>query len=470
MTQDLFSPGLHRAGDAFTDRALVRAAVAVEAAWLDVLAAAGLAPAGGPCLAGAAEDVDTAALAVGAEDGGNPVLGLLAVLRPVVARADGDAAAAWVHRGLTSQDVVDTALQLCARDVLDALVAELDAQADALADLVSTHRGTLAVARTLTQHALPTTFGVRAASWLTSVLDAREAVAAVRPVAQVGGAVGTLASLVDLLRRHGSPDPVATATAAAGDLAHRLGLTARPAWHTSRRPVTALGDALVTATDAFGHVAGDVLLGARPEVGELSEPAAEGRGGSSAMPQKRNPVLSVLVLRTAAAAPGLAAELHRAAASTAEERPAGAWHGEWAPLAQLARSALAAARQLTEVLTGLEVHPAAMARTLEGALPGVLAERIVPALAGLPTADGPLGSAAARRLAASTTVAELRAAVAAATTTDPAELERLLDDLTDPRAHLGTADAVVDAVLARAAARPAARPVAPHPPSTGGPA
>nr|WP_276610819.1 lyase family protein [Kineococcus siccus] len=375
-------------------------------------------------------------------------------MRPVVAAAHGDAAAAWLHRGLTSQDVVDTALQLCARDVLVPLRAELDAQADALVALATEHRGTPAVARTLTQHALPTTFGLRAAGWLTSVLDARDAVAAVRPAAQVGGAVGTLASLVDLLHRHGSADPPAAATVLATALADRLGLLARPAWHTSRRPVTVVGDALVAATDAFGHVAGDVLLGSRPEVGELREPAAEGRGGSSAMPQKRNPVLSVLVARTAAAAPGLAAELHRAAAGAAEERPAGAWHTEWAPLALLGRSALAAARQLTEVLTGLEVDVAAMARTLDGALPGVLAERLVPALAVLPTRDGVLGPAAARDLTRLGSLADLRAATAAATTTGPAELDGLLAELTDPRGYLGTADVAVDAVLARAAARP----------------
>lgn len=450
---DLLLPGLHRAGDAFTDRAFVRAAVAVEAAWLDALAAAGLAPVGGDALRDAADVVDPGALAAVAEDGGTPVLGLLAQLRAHLAATGADAAAAWLHRGLTSQDVVDTALQLCGRDVLDGLRTELDAQADALAALAAAHRATPVVARTLTQHALPTTFGARVASWLTSVLDARDGVLAVRPAAQVGGAVGTLASLVDLLQRSGSPDPVRAATAVADDLAARLGLLPRPAWATSRRPVTALGDALVGATDAFGHVAGDVLLGARPEVGELSEPTADGRGASSAMPQKRNPVLSVLVLRAAATAPGLAAELHRAAAGAAEERPAGPWHTEWAPLAQLGRSALAAARQLTEVVQGLEVHPAAMARTLEGALPGALAERLVPALAALPTADGELGTDAAGALSTLGSLEELRAAAAAATTLPPHELARRLDDLTDPRGYVGTAGAVVDAALARAAAR-----------------
>ncbi|WP_432487133.1 lyase family protein [Kineococcus sp. SYSU DK018] len=451
----LFWPGLHRAGEVFTDTALVAALVRVEAAWLDALAAAGLSPAGGRALAGAAEGHDgarLAELAEAAEAGGNPVIPLVAGLRRHAAATAGAEAAAAVHRGLTSQDVVDTALQLCARDVVTALRTELDAQVAALADLAVRHRGTLTVARTLTQHALPTTFAARVASWLTVLLDARDALTALPPApAQFGGAVGTLASLVDRLAGAGAVDPVAAADAVAADAARRLGLAHRPPWHTARRPVTVLGDAFTAVTDALGRVAADVLTGSRSEIGELREPGAPGRGTSSTMPQKRNPALSVLVRRTADTAPALAAQLHAAAAAAGDERPAGAWHAEWAPLAALARTSLAAARQATELLIGLEVDTGAMGRTLRAALPGVLAERLVPALAQLPTAGGALGTDGAREaLAACGDVAALRALLGERTSAPGAELDALLARLGDPRGYLGTADLVVDAVLARA--------------------
>ncbi|WP_432496056.1 lyase family protein [Kineococcus auxinigenes] len=455
MTASLFWPGLHRAGDAFTDEAFAAAMVRVETSWLDALAAAGLSPAGASALAGAAERFTGAALAElaeAAEGGGNPVIALVAELRRHAGAAAGPGAAAAVHRGLTSQDVVDTALQLCAREVVRALRVELDAQVEALAELAERHRDTPAVARTLTQHALPTTFGVRVASWLTSLLDARDALVTLPPApAQFGGAVGTLASLVEQLADAGAADPAAAADAVAADAARRLGLAHRPPWHTARRPVTVLGDAFTTVTDALGHVAADVLTASRSEVGELREPAAPGRGTSSTMPQKRNPALSVLLRRTADTAPALAAQLHAAAAAAGDERPAGAWHSEWAPLAALARSALAATRQGTELLTGLEVDTAALEHTLRSALPGALAERLVPALAQLPATGGPLGADGAREaVAASADVAGLHALLRERTTAPPQHLDELLARLTDPRGYLGTAGLVVDAVVRRA--------------------
>ena len=125
-----------------------------------------------------------------------------------------------------------------------------------------------------------------------------------------------------------------------------------PSWHTSRAPLTRYADALVRATDAMGHIANDVLLLARPEIAELAEPAVAGRGGSSTMPQKANPVLSVLVRRAALAAPAQAAQLHLAAASTVDERPDGSWHTEWTALATLSRHTLTAASQTAELLDG----------------------------------------------------------------------------------------------------------------------
>jgi 3-carboxy-cis,cis-muconate cycloisomerase len=186
---------------------------------------------------------------------------------------------------------------------------------------------------------------------------------------QVGGAAGTLAGLTVLL------DDPRDAVAAAERLARELGLVARPPWHTQRRPVTRIADALTACTDAWGRIADDVLLRSRPEFGELAEGAATGRGGSSTLPGKANPVLAVLIRRAALSAPGLSAQLHLAAANAVDERSDGAWHTEWAPLRTLARRAVVAAEQTTELLDGLVVHPEWMRVNAEAASEVLLAER-----------------------------------------------------------------------------------------------
>lgn len=368
---DLLWPGLHRAGDLFTDAAVVAAMVRVEAAWLETLTAAGLAPQGS-AKAVAAVQVSREALddlRVSAESGGNPVIPLLALIRVEV---DGP-----VHLSLTSQDVVDTALLLCARDCLDAVDAELGLQLVAGAKLAEDHRHTLMTARTLGQAAVPTTFGARVAGWLRGLMTARDGVQRVRAdlPAQVGGAGGTLAATVEVCRAAGAAEPVAAAEGLVRDFAGRLGLRAAEPWHTTRAPVTRVADALVEVCDALGKVANDVAQQSRPELSELREPAAEGRGGSSAMPQKRNPVLSVLIRRQAMSAPLMAAQLHLAAGAAVDERPDGAWHTEWAPLRDLSQRTVAATRQATELLEGLEVDATAMRRHVDDALTGLLAER-----------------------------------------------------------------------------------------------
>jgi 3-carboxy-cis,cis-muconate cycloisomerase len=266
--------------------------------------------------------------------------------------------------------VLDTALVLNLRDVVARIGADLSRQITALSGLADRHRGTRMAGRTLTQHAIPITFGLKAATWLNAVLDARDilAAAAELPI-QIGGAAGTLAAPTALA---GSPEralDLVTVTAAT------LGLPARPPWHTARAPFTRVADALVTCTDAWGRIANDVLLGGRPEVGELAEPAAEGRGGSSAMPQKQNPVLSVLIRRAALAGPPLAATLHLAAAEAVDERPDGSWHTEWSTLRTLARRTVVAGAQTAELLEGLRVDAHRMAATLGAAGPGIDAER-----------------------------------------------------------------------------------------------
>ncbi len=309
------------------------------------------------------------------------MIGLVALVRDRVTPRN-EQAARWLHRGLTSQDVLDTALVLCARDAVAAVRGGLVSQVVSLAALVEDHRDTHMVARTLTQHAVPTTFGLKAAGWLTGVLDAADALAALTFPAQVGGAAGTMAATVEL-----GGDPVALT----GSLAVGLGLTARTPWHTSRVPLTRIGDAAVTATDAWGRLANDVLTLSRPEIAELSEDAA---GGSSSMPHKANPVLSTLVRRAALTTPQLAATLHLAASGQVDERADGAWHAEWATLRTLLRRTVVAGSQVTDLLAGLRVHAQPMQATLDAACPDVLSEqRSMAALAGHAPDGAYLGAA-----------------------------------------------------------------------------
>lgn len=351
---NLLWPGDHRAGELMTDQALLASMVAVESAWLGALAAVGLAPAAD--LGDLIQPQDCETLAVDAEGGGNPVIGLVALLRERAAPT----VSQWIHRGLTSQDVLDTSLMLETRAVVDTVKAQLCEQISTLLSLAATHRATPMLARTLTQHAVPTTFGAKAAGWLNGIVDVYRQLAVLRFLAQIGGAGGTLAATTELASPSVSMQLVEMTAAT-------LGLEARTPWHTTRAPITTAADALVGCTDAWGHIASDIVTLARPEIAELSEPAAVDRGGSSSMPHKRNPVLSILIRRTSLSAPPLAATLHTAAALAHDERPDGAWHAEWDTLRTLARRTVVAGSQCTELLAGLEVHAERMAANLDRA-------------------------------------------------------------------------------------------------------
>jgi len=221
------------------------------------------------------------------------------------------------------------------------------------------------VARTLTQHAAPTTFGAKAAGWLDGVVDAFERLGELVTPIQVGGAVGARAATTELATLlTDASDSAEVSDRLARSTATTLGLHVRLPWHTTRTPVTAAADAFVGCTDSWGRIASDVVTLVRPEIGELSEPAGENRGGSSSMPHKRNPVLSILIRRTAISAPQLAATLHTAAALANDERPDGSWHAEWDTLRTLARRTVVAGSQCGELLAGLEVHSARMAENL----------------------------------------------------------------------------------------------------------
>lgn len=336
----LLEPGSHRAAGVVDDGALVDAMLRVEAGWLRVLGFPDELKGVAPALA----EIEAA---------GNPVLALIASLDSPHA-----------HRGLTSQDVLDTALMLLARDAVSRVVADLGRVADSLAGLASEHRGSVMVGRTLTQYAVPVTFGLKAAQWLTGVLDARDRLAAVEFPVQCGGAAGTLALVGELVS-----DPVD----AARGLADELGLSAPGlSWHTRRTPVTRLGDALVETCDALGHLAGDVLLLGRPEVGEVRDTSA---GGSSTMPHKQNPVLSVLVRSAALQAPQLGAQLHLCAAESQDERSPGAWHAEWPSSRRLLELTLTASSQAADLVEGLEVNADVMRERAESVADDLLSER-----------------------------------------------------------------------------------------------
>jgi len=359
---DFFWPGDHRAAELFSEETFLEALTAVEVAWLDTLVETGVAPSDAKAdLFGVVEPYHDEWLVEEAEAGGNAVIGLVALLRSALEDAQ-PVAAQWLHRGLTSQDVLDTALMLMAQDAVGGLRTDIRGQAERLAALMTKHRGTVMAARTLTQHAVPTTFGVKVASWLTGVLDAYDDLDRLVFPVQVGGAAGTRAALVEL-----GADPDISAR-----LAERLGLVDALPWHTVRTTVTRLGDALVRCTDAWGHIAEDVLVLSRPEIGEVTEGTG---GGSSTMPDKKNPVLSALIRRAALSTPQLSATLHLAAAQQVDERAGGSWHVEWATLRDLVRRTVVAGSQAFDLIAELEVHPDRMSATLGGARPGIHAEQ-----------------------------------------------------------------------------------------------
>ncbi|PPK96016.1 3-carboxy-cis,cis-muconate cycloisomerase [Kineococcus xinjiangensis] len=281
---------------------------------------------------------------------GNPVVPLVPALRALVPQEQ----RRWVHLGATSQDVLDTAMVLVARRAVAALTGDLDAAVGTCLALAGEHAGTPLLGRTLLQAALPTTFGLKAATW-ASALDGACArlgvVVAALPV-QYAGPVGTLS---------GTPE---RGQAIRSALARRLRLADAPGpWHTVRLPVADLAGALCTAAGAVATVAVDVLLLAQTEVGEVREGAA-GRGGSSSMPHKANPVAAVTARACARRAPGLGATLF-AAMEQEHERAAGAWHAEWEALSDLLRVTGSAAHWIRDCLASLEVDAAAMRRTLD---------------------------------------------------------------------------------------------------------
>lgn len=338
--------------------------------------------------------LDRAALATSLAQHGNPVIGLVEQMRSAL----GADAAAWVHRGATSQDILDTALMIVTRDVTREAGTALTAVEANLTALAVANRDVTAVARTLTQHAVPTTAGARVAGWVRGIARARARLAhagEALPV-QLGGAAGTLASFVEVARTQqgatASPEDVVRHLVAA--FADELGLTAPAApWHTVRADVTEPGDALVQVCDALAKFGADVATLSRTEIAEVSVSSA---GGSSAMPHKRNPVAAVALRSAGMRAPMLGATLHVASASAVDERPDGAWHAEWPTLQDLLELALGACGTAVELSQSLTINLKEIAANLELSRGAILSERLSIAL---PPLVGPEVTTAAVRVA-----------------------------------------------------------------------
>ncbi|MEU6924449.1 MULTISPECIES: 3-carboxy-cis,cis-muconate cycloisomerase [unclassified Streptomyces] len=445
----LLAPG--RAGSpaetATGDSAFLRAMLDAEAALTRAQSGCGLAPAeAGRAVTSAAADAgrfDVRDLALRARADGDPVvplaMDLAAAVEPDVRP--------YVHRGATSQDILDTAAMLVAVRTLAPLLDDLARTADAVARLAAAHRNTPMAGRTLTQHAVPTTFGLKAAGWRALILDARDRLSAVReslPV-QLGGAAGTLAAF-EAYAPIEDVDGIDPGLPLIQAFASELGL-AEPLlpWHTLRTPVADLAGALAFTAGALGKLAADVLSLSRTEIGEVTE----GQGdGTAAVTHRTDPVQATLIAAAARRAPGLAATLYGSLVAE-DERPAGAWHAEWEPLRELLRLVGGAAHRAAGLTGTLRVVPYAMRENLQLTDGLIVSERLAAVFAeriGRKRAGEVLVSAADRARAETTDLADVLADVL----DEEPELAGLdLGELTDPARYTGCAGSLTDRALDR---------------------
>ncbi|WP_406372804.1 3-carboxy-cis,cis-muconate cycloisomerase [Streptomyces sp. NBC_01550] len=455
----LLAPG--RAGspaEATTgDSAFLQAMLDAEAALTRAQSACGLAPAeAGRAVTETADAgrFDVRDLALRARSGGNPVIPLVVDLMAAVP----EDARPYVHRGATSQDILDTAAMLVASRTLATVLDDLERAAGEVARHAATHRDTQMAGRTLTQHAVPTTFGLKAAGWRALILDARDRLTAVRASlpAQLGGAAGTLAAFSAFsasAAREDTEEQEETDGQEEVDLlalvaayARELGL-AEPLlpWHTLRTPIADLAGALAFTAGALGKMAADVLTLSRTEIGEVEE---EEGGDSSALPHKSNPVHATLIAAAARRAPGLAATLYGSLAAE-DERPAGAWHAEWEPLRDLLRLVGGAARDGAALAAGLRVVPYAMRENLQLTDGLIVSERLAAVFAdriGRARAREVLAAAAERAHSETTDLSDVLFDVLR----EEPELAGLdLAELTDPTRYTGSAGPLTDRALER---------------------
>jgi 3-carboxy-cis,cis-muconate cycloisomerase len=387
------------AADLVDDDALLSAMLATEVALAEAQAELGVIPAGAAVAiraAAASAHIDLAKVAASVRDTANPIVGFVEQLTAAVRSVD-PSAAEFVHRGSTSQDILDTALVLLCAAAMDRVIDDLQVTANHLAALAERHRDTTMAGRTLTQHAVPVTFGLKAATWLHGVLFAVQRVQTARatlPVS-IGGAAGTLAAYHQYAVGTANPDDATLRLPAM--VAERLGL-AEPVlpWHALRTAFADVAASLLITSGALGKVAADVLVLSRTEIGEVTEEPAPGRGASSAMPQKHNPVFATLVATAGRQLPPIAVTLFSSMAAE-DERSSGGWHAEWQSLRECLRIGAGAAANARRLVETLEVWPEKMAANLRLTRGAIVAERVNAVLAPL------LGKSTAKRLLAELT-------------------------------------------------------------------
>lgn len=433
----------------FSDAGTVQRMLDVEAALARAEARCGVIPAGAAdvisavCKDGAREGViDFDALAAAAVAAGNLAIPFVKQLTAAVAARDAEAAR-YVHWGATSQDIIDTALVLQLRDALREIDAGLVTLGDACAALAATHRDTPMVARTWLQHALPTTFGLKAAGWLDALrrdLRRLDAARAQATALQFGGAAGTLASLGE------------RAPSVIDALARELSLEA-PAlpWHSHRDRMAEPAAMLGMLTGTLGKMARDISLLMQTEVAEVAEPTGPGRGGSSTMPHKRNPVGCAAVLTAAVRVPPLVATM-LAGMVQEHERALGGWQAEWDTLPQIVTLAAGALRQMGEVVAGLQVDAARMRANLDITHGLILGEAAMLALGdriGRLPAHHLVEQASRRAVAQGVTLKQALAETLAADAGTAGLLDdATLDRLSDPANYAGQSARFADAAVA----------------------
>jgi len=427
-------------GEVFSDAARLQHMLDFEAALARAEARCGVIPApaalaiSSKCKAGL---LDANALATATAASLNPAIPLVKQLTALVAKDDPEAAR-FVHWGATSQDANDTGLVLQMRQGLDILEADLETLCGGLTQLAQKYRSTPVTGRTLMQHALPTTFGVKVAGWLDAMNRHRERFAQIKVralVLQFGGAVGTLAALGDR--------GLQVAEALAAEL--QLALPAMP-WHTQRDRVAEVATTLGLCTGTLGKIARDISLHMQTEIAEVFEPAGAGRGGSSAMPHKRNPVSAAVVLSAAMRVPGLVSTMLSAMVQE-DERGIGDWQAEWETLPEIFRLTGGALHQTAAIVPHLEIDAARMRHNLDATQGLIFAEAVSTAL------GDQIGKAAAHTLLEEASrqaresgkhlreVLVLNRAVTECLT--PADLDRLFV----PEKYLGVAEELVDRVI-----------------------
>ena len=412
-----------------------------EAALARAEAAAGVIPAiaAGPIAkACKASSLDLADLAEAATRSGNLAIPLVKALTANVAKADADAAR-YVHWGATSQDVIDTAGMLTLRAAIDALAPELDRAIAGFAGLARQHRNTAVVARTWLQHALPMPFGLKLAEYAAALHRSRARLQRLRReglALQFGGAAGTLAALGD--------KGMVVAEKLAQDL--KLPLPDAP-WHTHRDRIAEATSVFAILAGTCGKIARDVSLMMQTDVAEAFEPPGEGRGGSSTMPHKRNPVAAATALAAATMAPNLAATIF-AAQVQEHERSAGPWQAEWPTLPSLLLVTSGALVAIVDIAEGLQVDAARMRINLEATGGLIMAEAVAMALA------DKIGKSEAHQLveAASKKAVTEKKGLREVLTKDPKVTAHLSADrlakLFEPMAYQGASQALIDRLLA----------------------